>query len=81
MANHVRVVSMACATCNGEGYTRETDRPCQPCGGRGYILVSEPGVACPRCRGTGRASRQDAIEFGSEFCPVCRGTGWALVID
>jgi hypothetical protein len=62
-----------CATCSGQG-TTEDKKPCQPCHGKGRILVIQPTIRCPRCRGTGR--REIGGVFASDYCVVCFGTGW-----
>ncbi len=47
---------------------------CDHCGGLGDVTGEYPGVACPKCRGTGLA-QQPAASESTRFCeawPGCR---------
>ena len=69
------IAPMSCVSCAGTGY-RNSLR-CQACGGGGSVLVYQPAIKCPRCRGTGEATPG----FNQyPLCIICRGVGWAMVM-
>lgn len=52
--------------------------PCQTCRGTGKVLVLQPSVKCPRCKGSGEPSLGD---FNlAPVCVICRGAGWAMAL-
>lgn len=53
----------------------ENERDCLGCRGRGEVLVASPGVACPVCKGGGRADLNPGYW---PLCTICNGTGWLL---
>ena len=67
-----------CGLCHGVGGT--TDEPCQPCRGKGSVLVHQPSINCPRCKGDGKAPSTDQFNYLG-LCIVCRGVGWVMTHD
>jgi DnaJ-class molecular chaperone len=68
-----------CGFCNGLG--RASERACQVCYGKRTVLVYQPGVKCPRCKGDGKATIYGSCDpealSSSDLCVSCRGSGWA----
>jgi DnaJ-class molecular chaperone len=77
MAANLPTDAVDCVTCKGAGLI--AGRPCDACEGKGSLLVAAPAIACPRCKGTGKASERDSLSL-SKHCTVCLGTGWARII-
>src|SRR5437867_514651 len=50
---HTGYVLEPCGLCRGLGGA--TNAPCLPCKGKGSVLVHQPSISCPRCKGDGRA--------------------------
>jgi len=67
-----------CALCNGLGGS--TENPCAPCNGKGSVLVHQPSLKCPRCKGTGKPPVNDQLTY-STLCIICRGSGWVMTHD
>src|SRR5437764_10390711 len=66
-----------CGLCKGTGLSELfPDAPCPPCGSRGKVLVYQPSVRCPRCKGERKASEN--VKYGLRLCVVCHGAGWQL---
>jgi DnaJ-class molecular chaperone len=69
---------VSCGSCRGLGTTAASGQPCSPCHSTGKVLVSQPALHCPRCKGSGKPAEDG---YGLPVCAVCRGTGWALRLD
>jgi DnaJ-class molecular chaperone len=63
-----------CASCEGTGVTGT--HACECCDGQGKINVLQPSIICPRCNGTGKATREELFSSSGK-CFICFGTGWA----
>jgi len=59
----------SCFPCGGKG-----SKTCKSCEGYGKVLVREPAMRCPVCRGNGYLIEKE-IYLGP-MCTSCRGTGW-----
>src|SRR5215813_4021969 len=68
-----------CGFCRGFGRSKHTRSPA--CEGRRFVLVHQPPIKCPRCKGNGKADPHDRVTFARELCLVCRGKGWALAAE
>jgi len=67
-----------CGYCKGFGRRNRTT--CDACKGQRFVLVYQPAIICPRCKGDGAATPNELGYLG-DFCIVCRGKGWALALD
>ena len=65
-----------CGFCEGTGGSSTTS--CPACNGRRTVLVRQPPIKCPRCKGDGKPDREF---FSLNTCVVCRGYGWVLTIE
>ena len=65
-----------CGFCSGTGGTSTT--PCAACHGKRSVLVRQPPIKCPRCKGDGKPDREF---FSLNKCVVCRGYGWVLTVE
>src|SRR5262245_7338194 len=54
--------------------------PCRACNGHGRVLVYQPSIICPRCKGTGEVDGSGPASYLSQSCTVCLGTGWARML-
>jgi hypothetical protein len=72
-----------CGFCEGTG--RASDRACPVCDEKCTVLVYQPAVKCPCCKGNGRATVYGLSETGgisfSQPCVTCGGSGWASSVD
>lgn len=68
-----------CGFCQGFGRNNHTH--CPACQGLRFVLVHQPPITCPRCKGNGKADSHDRVTFARELCIVCRGKGWALAAE
>src|SRR5262245_26421656 len=75
---HAGYVLEPCGLCNGLGGS--TENPCAPCNGKGSVLVHQPSLKCPRCKGTGKPRANDELTYSTR-CIVCRGSGWVMTHD
>ena len=66
-----------CGYC--EGLAHSGGSMCPGCQGKRVVLVHQPPVKCPRCKGNGKPHMHDKGESSSDFCVICRGSGWALL--
>jgi DnaJ-class molecular chaperone len=68
-----------CGLCGGIGKGGlGTDEPCPPCNATGKVVVLQPPIKCPRCKGDGKSKRvADGLAYAPRLCVVCRGSGWA----
>ena len=70
-----------CGLCNGVGKgALGPEVPCPPCKATGKVLVHQPPLTCPRCRGNGFAPAKDEYKYDSGMCAVCLGAGWVLTL-
>jgi len=67
-----------CAYCKGFGVSANSQ--CPVCKGKRTVLVLQPPVVCPACKGTGRATAEQSNKSGLASCRLCRGSGWTLVV-
>ena len=65
-----------CGYCRGVG--RSNGAMCPACQGNRLVVVHQPAMTCPRCKGSGKASPVDIVEVATDLCIVCRGKGWAF---
>ena len=65
-----------CGYCRGFGTSNGTK--CPACHGNRLVVVHQPAMACPRCKGSGKTSPVDIVEVDNDCCIVCRGKGWAF---
>lgn len=65
-----------CGFCSGFGGNK--DGPCAACCGNRCVLVHQPSIKCPRCKGTGKQDGSDPSLKYFKLCTVCRGLGWAF---
>src|SRR5262252_1764521 len=50
-----------CGFCHGFGRNNRTQ--CPACQGRQFVLVHQPPITCPRCKGNGKADCHDRVTF------------------
>ena len=67
----------ACGYCQGKGVDA-MNLPCLPCRANGRVLVYQPPIECPRCKGNGKSLESETHYF--PFCPICRGAGWLVTL-
>ena len=65
-----------CGYCKGFGRSNLIE--CPACKGKRLVVVHQPAMICPRCKGNGNASSADRVATVSALCMVCRGKGWAF---
>lgn len=65
-----------CAWCKGVGSHNQTE--CSACDGKGKVMVCQPPIKCPRCKGVGKSD--GSYFYATPFCVVCRGCGWVLTL-
>src|SRR5215831_4490273 len=63
-----------CGYCMGIGNTARYQ--CRVCKGKRTVLVNQPPIVCPSCKGTGRWTTERLKKPGLALCKICRGTGW-----
>ena len=61
-----------CKYCRGRGMTTWGDK-CSGCNATGKVMVDEPEVPCPKCKGTG-------MNPGLGPCKECKGAGYTNVV-
>lgn len=66
--------AIICPTCDGQGGTGVTERPCVACAGQGFLVSSNGGIfqtttRCQGCDGTGK------IRKIADPCRECKSTG------
>lgn len=59
-----------CGYC--KGFAHRNLLMCPACAGQRFVVVHQPAIVCPRCKGNGEADADDRAAFDRELCMVSR---------